>query len=61
MRLPGETVFAFATRVKSSIEQIKKTSSKEDASKSKTERRLRELALAVSLLDDYENHRWRNV
>lgn len=61
VRLPGETVFAFATRVKSSIEQIKKTSSKEDASKSKTERRLRELALAVSLLDDYENHRWRNV
>ena len=60
MRLPGETVLAFANRVKSSIEQTKKTPSKEDASKSKTEQRLRELATAVSLLDDYENHRWRN-
>ena len=61
VRLPGETVFAFANRVKSSIEQTKKTPSKEDASKSKTEQRLRELATAVSLLDDYENHRWRNA
>ena len=61
MRLPGETVLAFANRVKSSMEQTKKTPSEEDASKSKTERRLRELATAVSLLDDYENHRWRNA
>lgn len=60
VRLPGETVSSFANRVRSSIEQTKKTPSKEDASKSKTEQRLRELATAVSLLDDYENHRWRN-
>ena len=60
VRAAGETVSAFANRVRSSIEQTKKTPSKEDASKSKTEQRLRELATAVSLLDDYENHRWRN-
>ena len=60
VRAAGETVSAFANRVRSSIEQTKKTPSKEDASKSKTEQRLRELAAAVSLLDDYENHRWRN-
>ncbi|MBR6454853.1 MAG: transglutaminase domain-containing protein [Fibrobacter sp.] len=60
VRMPGETVFAFDNRVKTVIENAKKTPSKEDASKSKTEQRLRELATAVSLLDDYENHRWRN-
>ena len=59
VRAPGETVSAFAIRVRL-VENYKKTPSKENSNESaKIERREREIALAVKHLEDYESNRWR--
>ena len=59
VRAPGETVSAFAIRVRL-VENYKKTPSKVNSNESaKIERREREIALAVKHLEDYESNRWR--
>ena len=61
VRGSGETVSAFACRVRQTSENIlKEEFARAGASTAKIERRQRELSVALKRLDEYEENRWRN-
>jgi hypothetical protein len=60
VRSSGETVSAFARRVKLASEKMLKAEPAKAGAASKIERRQREIVSTLKLLDEYEKNRWRN-